>query len=86
MFRLQFLDISLYHMWILNPAHAYNMICVASEKMQNILERYATLRLTLNCRRLRSPEEPGLAAAIERELEKRAYWVIYIIDKSLHCC
>jgi len=37
---------SLYHMWILNPAHAYNMICLASDKLQRILERF--LRLSFN--------------------------------------
>jgi hypothetical protein len=62
------------------------MILAASGKLQNLLERYPTLLSMLKFRRLNSPKENGLAARMERELEKRAYWVIYIIDKYLLYC
>ena len=75
--------ISLYHMWVLNPAHAYNMICIASEKMQKIVEKYFLLsQLSHSYRQLESPQELlSPTMKITWEMETRAYWIIYIIDK-----
>jgi amino acid permease len=59
---------SLYYMWLLKPSHAFNLICNASMKLQHIL--YS--------RSQKASSETGVE---ERELEKRAFWALVIMEK-----
>jgi hypothetical protein len=58
---------SLYHMWILKPSHAFNLLCTTSTKMQSLLY----LRI----------QKPDLGTREDRELEKRAFWAVVLMEK-----
>jgi hypothetical protein len=59
---------SLYHMWLLKPSHAFSLLCNASIKLQHIL--YTRIQ-----------KASSETEAEERELEKRAFWALVMMEK-----
>lgn len=70
---------SIYLGWVLKPATAFNFVCHASVKIQQIIYWYLspTQRLIM----YRRPQLQKPAMPEELELEKRAFWTIHILEK-----
>lgn len=60
-------DCSLYQMWLLKPAHAYDLLLQASTKLQVILYHRVL--------------DMDNTTAEDREMETRAFWALVMMEK-----
>ena len=63
----------LYFLWRLKPAQAWNFINIASSKIQQIY--YSRLHA--------QPEGSQYTFPEQKELEQRAFWAVYLIEKYI---
>ena len=70
-------------MWLVRPAQVFNYIGMAAFKMQNIVYWYFYVEVVDNrkTQRENAAQLELVEGRKEKELEKRTFWALYLIEK-----